>query len=143
MRWINGVIIKGHGVASGRATECPFPGGSIRMQQPFFMTQGIDLSPYYAGTLNVDIAPLVPFVSWAPTSSNVVFDSRVRWMENLEERFVLTSIAIEVKAMRYTGLWYYPHPDTKIDHFQPASVIELLLPWIDGLAIDDTIQIGC
>jgi hypothetical protein len=31
------------------------------------------------------------------------------------------------------GLIYYPHPATKPEHFQKPDVLELLLPWIEGL----------
>ena len=135
---MNGMIVAGHGVASGRASTCPFPGGSIRMQQPFFLEHGIDLSPYYAGTLNIDLAPLVPSM---PAPANRIFDGRLKWLENIEERFILSKVEVKVYGKCHTGLWYYPHPDTKPDHFQPVSVVELLLPWIDGLATGSTIQV--
>lgn len=136
MQWFSGTIVTGHGVASGRAGDCPFPGGSIRMQQPFFMQEGIDLSRYHAGTLNVELGRHLP----QPTA--VVFDGLLRWHDDLEEHFVLSEIELEAKGKRYAGLWYYPDPATKIAHFQRASVVELLLPWIDGLKTGDIVKVG-
>jgi hypothetical protein len=31
------------------------------------------------------------------------------------------------------GLIYYPHPETKPEHFQAPDILELLLPFVDGL----------
>ncbi len=136
MKWFSGKVAPGHGVASGRADDCPFPGGSIRVQQPFFMGQGIDLSHYFSGTLNVDMAPHKPQLAFP------VFDGVLRWFGSLEEHFVLSKIALEVDGQRYFGLWYYPDPATKVDHFQSASVVELLLPWISGLQTGAAVNVG-
>jgi hypothetical protein len=57
--WISveGIVQAGHGVASGNTAQSPYPQGTIKMQQPFFRQLGLDLSPYFPGTLNVSIAP--------------------------------------------------------------------------------------
>ena len=136
MNWINGIVVPGHGVASGRAEDCPYPGGSIALQQPFFKAAGLDLLPYFSGTLNVDLAPVIP------NPERIVFDGRLRWVESLEERFVISSIDLEVDGRRYAGLWYYPHPETKVCHFQRNTVVELLLPWINGLKAGMTVKVG-
>jgi hypothetical protein len=137
MNWINGIIVAGYGVAGGLQEKCAYPGGTIRMQRPFFMEKGMDLSPYFPGTLNIDVAPVDP----NPVSGRVVFDDLIQWFPGIEERFVLSQIEIEAKGHVFAGLWYYPHPETKQEHFQPASVIELLLPWIDGLATGETVAV--
>lgn len=51
-------IVPGHHVASGQNGNPLFPGGTLKMQKPFFQALGLDLSPYHVGTLNVSIAPL-------------------------------------------------------------------------------------
>ncbi|HEX2543391.1 MAG TPA: hypothetical protein VHL79_00840 [Ramlibacter sp.] len=135
-RWLPGRVVAGHGVASGRAVDSPYPAGTIALQQPFFLAQGIDLSRFHAGTLNVDVAPHVP----APGPA--VFDGRLRWFGELEERFILTPVALRFGAAVVEGLWYYPHPETKPAHFQRATVVELLLPWIAGLAPGSTVEVG-
>ena len=32
------------------------------------------------------------------------------------------------------GMVYLPDPETKNEHFQRDSLVELLLPWVDGLS---------
>ena len=136
VRWLPGRRIAGYGVASGRAAGSPYPAGSIALQAPFFRAQGIDLSPSFPGTLNVDLAPHLP----PPGRS--VFDGRLRWFGELEERFVLTPIALRHAGHVYEGFWYYPHPETKPGHFQRPTVVELLLPWVPGLAEDARVEVG-
>jgi hypothetical protein len=135
MGWIRGVVVAGHGVASGRRGDPRFPGGTIAMQTPYFRERGIDLSAYWPGTLNVDLAPAEPI----PTQP--VFDGHIAWHPDFCERFVLMPVEVEFKGMRHRGLWYYPHPETKTEHFQRNGVVELLLPRIDGVQAGDTIAV--
>ena len=39
------------------------------------------------------------------------------------------------------GLVYYPHPDTKPDHFQDETTVEVLAPFIDDLATGATVEL--
>ena len=123
-------------MASGRASDSPYPAGTIALQAPFFAAQGVDLSPYFPGTLNVDLAPHMPWHGQA------VFDGRLRWFGDIEERFVLTPIALRHAGAMVEGLWYYPHPGTKPGHFQRPTVVELLLPWVPGLPEDARVEVG-
>ncbi|MCH1922523.1 hypothetical protein L9G15_24240, partial [Shewanella sp. A3A] len=50
-------VIQGHRVASGLNGNPRFPGGTLRMQAPFFRELGIDLADYHPGTINISIAP--------------------------------------------------------------------------------------
>jgi hypothetical protein len=129
-KWIAGVVIAGYGVASGTGMDRRYPAGTLRLQQPFFFEKGIDLSPYFSGTLNVDLAP------FKPVPRHPLFDGCIRWFDGIEERFILSPVQVQVHAdgRQYSGLWYYPHPETKPAHQQKDTVVELLLPWIDGLA---------
>jgi hypothetical protein len=135
MEWIKGVVVEGHGVASGRSGDPRFPGGTIAMQAPYFREHGIDLSAYWPGTLNVDLAPVIP------SPAQPVFDGRIAWHPGFDERFLLMPIELEFKGASYAGLWYYPHPETKTEHFQRPTVVELLLPWIDGLRACDAVGV--
>src|SRR5690606_4474517 len=54
---VNGVVVRGHGVASGSNPSSPFPEGTIAMQVPHFLARGLDLSGLFAATINVDLAP--------------------------------------------------------------------------------------
>lgn len=124
-------------MASGRAgAASPYPAGTIALQAPFFREQGVDLSPYFPGTLNIDLAP------HAPPFVRPLFDGRVRWFGGLEERFLLMPIALRHAGVVHEGLWYYPHPETKPAHVQKPTVVELLMPWITGLPADAAVELG-
>ena len=59
LRWHPAVLLEGHGVASGQALNAgqlktsPYPKGTIAMQAPLFAALGLDLSPFWPGTLNL------------------------------------------------------------------------------------------
>jgi hypothetical protein len=135
MHWIPGVVVAGHGVASGAGQDRRYPAGTIQLQQPFFLERGIDLSGYYPGTLNVDLAPVVPVPQQA------LFDGLIRWFEEIEERFLLSPVEVEANGVRHAGLWYYPHPETKPAHFQLSTVVELLMPWIADVKAGDKVLV--
>jgi hypothetical protein len=121
---ITATVIRGHRVASGLNEDPRFPGGTLAMQAPFFRERGLDLGGYHLSTLNLSIAPVryeivapkITFrnVGWhrtEPEEDFSFFDCRVRggsgddWIE---------------------GLIYYPHPETKPEHFQPPDVLEVI-----------------
>jgi hypothetical protein len=85
--------------------------------------------------LNVDVAPVVP------EPRGAVFDRRLRWFGELEERFLLMPVSLRWNAQRYDGLWYYPHPATKPAHVQRPTIVELLLPFIEGLAPGAAVEV--
>lgn len=123
-----GVVVSGHRVASGLAENSPYPSGTIAMQSPHFLALGVDLAPFYPGTLNVSIAPhrftLIPWrtlhqVKWSP--------------DHAAESFSFVPVHLLWQQQSYSGLIYYPHPETKIDHFQDPAVLELLLPAIASI----------
>ena len=58
-----GVVVAGHGVASGRAADSPFAAGTIELQAPHFAALGLDLSPFVMATVNLDLAPLLPGIT--------------------------------------------------------------------------------
>lgn len=176
---ISATILQGHRVASGLNGNPLFPGGTLRMQLPFFLAQGLDLSPYYPGTLNVSIAPwryrvvrprhVFPCLKWHPTepAEDFSFFDVVVQLDaahggsgsNTRTRapdldggegcahpgssgaggVPQAGAVAQPDAVR--GLIYYPHPDTKPAHFQKPDVLELLLPWTEGLAYGQTLQL--
>ncbi len=54
---VEGIIKRGHQVASGMARDSPYLQGTIEMQTPFFQKLGLDLSAFFPGTLNISISP--------------------------------------------------------------------------------------
>ena len=135
---IPATIVQGHRVASGLNGNPRFPGGTMRMQLPFFRERGLDLSCYHLGTLNVSIAPL----SYRVLRSKWTFP-KVKWhpTEPAEDFSFFDVVVHREDAASISGLIYFPHPNTKPEHFQSPDVLELLLPWTEGLGYGTKIRL--
>lgn len=119
---VTGTIIKGHGVASGMAKDSPYPQGTIEMQTPFFQQLGLDISGFFSGTLNIKISPY-RFKLYNP---QYTFET-VQWNPHSPaETFSFSFCQVVYNQTNYTGLIYYPHPETKPNHFQDDSTLEIL-----------------
>lgn len=133
---IAGIVVRGHQVASGNAPDSPYPAGTLEMQMPHFLALGVDLREFYPGTLNVSIAPLR--FDLVPKRTL----HRVKWSPHHDpESFSFVPISLRWQQQTYEGLVYYPRPETKINHFQDPSVIELLMPPILGIAYDSAVTL--
>ena len=135
---IHGILVQGHRVASGLNGDPRFPGGTLAMQRPFFSARGLDLSALHPGTLNVSIAPLRHELR------------QPRWtFENLRwhptepaETFSFVEARLETANGTMLAGWvYYPHPETKPEHFQGADVLEVLMPTVPGLHYGDRLTL--
>jgi hypothetical protein len=130
--WISvpGAVMRGHQVASGAGTDSPYPHGSISMQLPFFKALGLELGAMHPATINVSITPL-RFALLAP---QYTFKA-VAWTHlHPPEDFSFSACLLEHQGSQHAGWIYYPHPQTKQAHFQPASTLEILAPHISGMA---------
>lgn len=123
-------VVEGHRVASGLNGDARFPGGTLRMQFPFFLARGLDLSSFHLGTLNVSIAPL----AYRVLQARYTF-ANMKWhpTEPAEDFSFFEVRAGCPDKTSVSGYIYYPHPDTKPEHFQQPDVLELLLPFVKGL----------
>ncbi|MGD1866495.1 MAG: hypothetical protein ACFB0D_18240 [Phormidesmis sp.] len=130
---VNGWVKAGHGVASGKSGDPRFPAGTLAMQKPMFRKLGLSLDNYFMGTLNIAIAPhsyeiieakhTFRNVKWSPTEPTEDFSF-------FDCRVVLNN------AEKVNGLIYYPHPETKPEHFQPADILEVITPFISNLTYE-------
>ena len=119
------------------AKDSPYAAGTIAMQLPHFQKLGLDLSKYFLGTLNIAIAPhkfkmqnpqyTFPLVKWHP--------------DYPPETFSFSPCQITFAGIEYSGLIYYPHPETKINHFQADSILEAIAPPIPNIKYGDTVQL--
>jgi adenylate kinase family enzyme len=138
-QWItvDGIIRQGHQVASGMAKDSPYPRGTIAMQIPFFQKLGMDLTLFFPATLNVSISPYT-FIVKQPeyTFRNVEWTAK-----HPPEDFSFSRCQVLSNNTRYNALIYYPHPETKITHFQDNSTLEILAPFISNLNYGDHIQV--
>jgi hypothetical protein len=124
-------VVQGYRVASGLNQDPRFPGGTLQMQAPYFLALGFDLRAFYIGTINVSISPLRYRLAMARHTFR-----KVKWhpTEAAEDfSFIDVGLARPV-GPPLGGFIYYPHPETKPEHFQQPDVLELLLPFIDGLS---------
>lgn len=137
MKKIEGKIIPGYGVASGKGKDPRYPEGSLRMQYPHFKERGLDLDAYYLGTLNVDIAPN----SYKIKKPEYFFDG-IEWSTHIPpENFYFFEVTLFYKNKGYDGLIYMPDPKTKADHKQLTTVLEVILPAIEGISTNDRVSL--
>jgi hypothetical protein len=131
-------LVEGHRVASGLNGNPRFPGGTLRMQMPHFLTLGLDLRIFHLGTLNVSIAPL----SYRVVKARHTF-TNVKWhpTEPAEDFSFFDVRVTGPDGTVVAGYIYYPHPDTKPEHFQQPDVLELLLPFVKGLRSGMTLRL--
>jgi hypothetical protein len=141
-RTLTGIVVPGYGVASGRSADSPYPAGTIAMQAPLFRALGLDLDGYFLGTLNLSIAPN----TFKPLNPDYCFDE-LQWAEGFPpETFSFYRCQIQSLEQNPTqpaiNAWiYYPHPETKIGHFQPNSLLEIIAPLIAPLKYGDRLSL--
>ena len=133
---VKGIIKEGYGVASGEGGDKRFPNGTIEMQKPFFRELGLDLEPYFSGTLNISIFPH----QYSVKQAKYTFKN-LKWAEKEPaEDFSFFDCRIKLtNGDLQEGLIYYPHPDTKPEHFQAADILEIITSKIDNLKYDDEV----
>jgi len=132
---LRGVLARGYRVASGPSSDYPY--GTLEKQKPFFRALGLDLENVYNGTLNVSIQPN----TFTMKHSEFIFE-RVEWTDlHPPETFSFSRCAVQFKGTRYPGWVYYPHPETKIRHYQQASMIEILTQYIPGIRYGNKVEI--
>ena len=126
---LRGVVCEGYGVASG--IRCAvFPGGTIAAQLPHFKERGLDLYHCFSGTLNVSVAPHVLTM----VDPQFTFEA-VEWSPgHPRETFSFSPCRLLFRARPAAGYIYYPHPETKPAHPHPPSLVEVLAPFIEGIA---------
>ncbi len=135
---INGKLIQGHQVASGKATNSPYAQGTISTQIPLFQELGLDLTPYFRGTLNVDISPY----TYLMKKPQFTF-RKVNWtISHPPEDFSFSQCRIIYNDDSYDGWVYYPHPETKIRHFHNPSIVEVIAMPIPKIKYSDLLQLS-
>jgi hypothetical protein len=132
MNEVKGIVRPGYRVASGLTDSSPYPAGTIALQTPHFLALGLDLRNCYPGTLNIDIAPQQLQILQAAYCFQDVL-----WIAGFDcETFSFCHCLVEFAEQQYQGWIYYPHPETKINHEQPATLVEVLAPRIPGIGYE-------
>ena len=131
-----GTVVRGHGVASGQNRNPRFPGGTIQMQKSVFAERGLYLDAYFSGTLNVSIHPRRYIVKQAKHTFR-----QVKWADDAppEDFSFFDCRMVFNTGQRVNGLVYYPHPETKPEHFQDPGTLEVLTEFVEGLSYGITV----
>ena len=137
MQWtlVHGVLAQGYRVASGPSKDYPY--GALDRQRPIFTSRGLDLSAYFNGTLNIDIRPH----TFEPIKPEFTFHN-VGWTDlHPPEHFSFSRCKIIFDNVEYEGWVYYPHPETKLRHFQNPSLLEVIAYPIPTLKYGDELDV--
>ena len=132
---IHGILVEGYRVASGPSKDYPY--GALDLQRPFFKARGLDLDGYFNGTLNIDIRPF----TFTVVKPEFTFQ-HVEWTDlHPPEHFSFSRCKVIHKNIEYDGWVYYPHPETKLRHFQNPSLLEVIAEPIPGIAYGDELDV--
>jgi hypothetical protein len=135
--WISlhGIIAQGYRVASGPSKDYPY--GALERQRPIFRSRGLDLSSYFNGTLNLDIRPH----TFNLIKPEYTFQ-HVEWTDlHPPEHFSFSRCKVIYKDVEYEGWVYYPHPETKLRHFQDPSLLEVIAYEIPEIKYGAEVQV--
>jgi hypothetical protein len=132
---VNGILVQGYRVASGPSKDYPY--GALDRQRPFFKAGGLDLSGYFNGSLNIDIRPC----EFSMLKPEFTF-YRVEWTDlHPPEHFSFSRCKALFRDVEYDGWVYYPHPETKLRHFQNPSLLEVIAVPIPAIEYGDALQV--
>jgi hypothetical protein len=132
---LDGIVTEGYRVASGPSKDYPY--GALERQRPIFKTHGLDLEGYFNGTLNIDLRPF----TFKLIKPEFTFRN-VEWTDlHPPENFSFSRCKVIFKDAEYEGWAYYPHPETKLRHFQNPSLLEVIAYPIAGIKYGDEVQV--
>jgi hypothetical protein len=132
---VKGILAQGYRVASAPSKDYPY--GTLEKQRPFFAARGLDLSSYFNGTLNVDIRPF----EYKILKPDFTFE-HVEWTDlHPPEHFSFLRCKVIFKEVEYDGFVYYPHPETKLRHFQNPSLLEVIAMEIPDIRYGDEVTL--
>ena len=133
---MDGTLRKGYGVASGPSSDYPY--GALERQLPIFKDRGLDLEGMFLGTLNIDISP----ATFELIEPEYTFRD-VHWTDlHPPEHFSFSRCRLEHAGAQVDAWIYYPHPETKLRHFQDRSLMEVIGPFLPGLNFGEMLRIG-
>ena len=137
MQWtsLHGIVVQGYRVASGPSKAYPY--GALDRQRPIFTSRGLDLSSYFNSTLNIDIHPR----TFKLIKPEYTFQ-HVEWTDlHPPEHFSFSHCKAIFQGVQYDGWVYYPHPETKLRHFQNPSLLEVIAMPIPGIQYGNALQV--
>ena len=133
-----GLVVRGHRVASGLGGDRRFPAGTIALQLPIFrdLVPALEAhlgGPAHPGTINLRLAGARRRI----LRPEIILE-HVRWTPLFPpETFYLSRAELVHDGREHPVFLYIPDPATKPDHHQASNVIELLARRIEGLEYGD------
>ena len=108
------------------------------MQTPVFREAGLDLSDCWPGTINLSFAPLELRLK----RPDHCFQ-HLHWTDlHPPETFSFWRVVLITEpGQRACGWIYLPHPETKQRHWQSSSTLEVLAPFLEGLAPNSRVEV--
>jgi hypothetical protein len=132
---LTGIVVQGYRVASGPSKDYPY--GALEKQRPIFRLRGLDLDGFFNGTLNIDIRPH----TFKMIKPEITFH-HVEWTDlHPPEHFSFSRCMVIYNDVEYEGWVYYPHPETKLRHFQNPSLLEVIATPIAEICYGDEVQV--
>lgn len=132
---LHGILAQGYQVASGPSKDYPY--GALDCQRPIFKARGLNLDNYFNGTLNIDIRPFMfKMVKPEFTFRNVEWTAL-----HPPEHFSFSRCKVVYRENKYDGWVYYPHPETKLRHFQNPSLLEVIAKPIPRIEYGDSLKV--
>jgi hypothetical protein len=132
---VSGILVQGYRVASAPSKDYPY--GALEKQRPFFAARGLGLDEYFNGTLNIDIDPF----EFKMRKPEYTFQ-HVEWTDlHPPEHFSFSHCTVIFNGAEYDGWVYYPHPETKLRHFQNPSLLEVIAMEIPSIQYGDTLDV--
>ena len=126
---VTGIVVQGHGVASGRSTTSPYKGGSLIRQLPHFDKYDIPLGDYFLGTINVDISPRsMELINWDYEAKQIAWTDLIP-----PEDFYFSHCQLFYNDQLIDAMVYYPSPETKVENFHNPNIVEILAAKIDSI----------
>ncbi len=133
--YVAGVLAQGYRVASGPSRDYPY--GALERQRPLFKARGLELDGYFNGSLNIDISP----ATFAMSNPQFTFPL-VAWTDlHPPETFSFSRCRVVFRDAEYDGWVYYPHPETKLRHFQNPSLLEVITLPIPDIRYGDALGV--
>jgi hypothetical protein len=127
--------VEGYRVASGPSRDYPY--GALERQRPLFKTRGLDLGPFFNGSLNINISP----ATFEMKRPEFTFQ-QVEWTDlHPPEDFSFSACRVVFQGRKYRGWVYYPHPETKLRHFQGPSLVEVIAQEIPDIGYGDPLEL--
>jgi hypothetical protein len=95
----------------------------------------VDLGAFHCGTLNIEVGAARFYL----VDPDITLRA-VAWTDRIPpEDFSFCACLLEAAGGVHQSVIYRPHPETKVEHFQSESMVEIMAPFIPDLPAGSTV----